>query len=337
MLSATGKPPAELRLFRAGINKTLKGDFVWSARSVAAVEEQWARLGRDFGFDVEHSTFDPAVAPKDREAAGWGQIDPRPEGLFVRAIKWTPDMAAKIAARAFRYISPTPQIDRATGEIVGVLNAALTNLPATLNAAPLVLSARSHLPPTRTTMDPKMLIKDMYTACSALLASCQSGAESEDPAVKEMCSALSEVLAPTCSKLQEMGATADGEPAPLATLSSVFEAAQQVTGAKEGLVGALLALSARAAQKDAAQKGAAQDERADLWGKIVAAKKAVPADRDRFLKLSAADLRSYLAVAPALVPVAEVAVPAVQLSASPAAPAAEDAEVDALLGLVRVG
>lgn len=336
---AAGKLPTEVRLFKAGVNRTLKGDFVWSKRSAEMVKQQWERLGRDFGFDVEHSSLDPSVPPKDREAAGWGKLDSRPDGLFVRNIQWTADMGPKIAAKAWRYLSPTPQIDLKTGEIIGVINCALTNLPATLAPEPLVLSARPSPIQTRLTrMDPMKTKKDMYQACSALLTACQAGAECEDPATKEMALALSEVLAPAISKLQEMGAAADGEPVPMATLSAVYETAVKVTGQADGLVGALMALSAQATQRTKTAAAVQKDERAELWGKILSAKKAHPADRERFMTLSAADLRSYLAVAPALLPTEEEpAVAAAPLSASPSAPASEAPEADALLSLVRVG
>lgn len=342
-LSAAGKPPTEVRLFRAGKNATLKGTFLWTDRSVELVKQQWAKLGRDFGFDYEHGSLDPSVAPKDREAAGWGRIDPRPDGLWVTGIQWTGPALEKIAAKAFRYLSPTPQIDTASGEIVGCLNCALTNLPATLNAAPLVLSERPSPPRNGFTstrlnaMDPKTK-KDMYAACSALLAACQAGAESEDPQIKEMATALSEMLAPAISKLQEMGATDGGEPVSMAALNAVYETAQKVTGQADGLVGALLALSAQATQKVAVKKDAEKDERAQLFAQILSAKKAHPSDKDSFLKLSVADLRSYLKVAPALLPEGEEpAVAAAPLSASPSAPASEAPEADALLSLVRVG
>lgn len=334
-----GKPPSEVRLFAAGKTATLKGPLVWNARSVAAVKTQWAKYARKFGFDFEHAATLQDGAPHNRIAAGWGVLDPRPDGLWVTNIEWTPRAAAQIAAKEWRYLSPELRFDTKTNEIIEVYKASLTNDPATLAPTPLVLSAR----PSPAQQSNKGLnmknIKDMYQACSALLAACQAGAESEDPAVKEMCSALSEVLAPAASKLQEMMGPDAEAPASLSMLNEVFEAAQQVTGQKDGLVGALLGLSATAKLKVEGKKDAEKEEKAQLFGQILSARKAHPTDKDRFLKLSTADLKSYLKIAPVLVPgEEEAAVPATTLSAAPG-PKALDAgeqasDVAALLAQV---
>lgn len=139
-LDAAAPPPAAVRLFPFGVIKTRKGTFTFTRRSAQLCMKMWGQLGREFGFDYEHGTFDKNVPPKERVASGWGKVELRKDGLWVTGITWTPDAARKIAAKEFRYLSAA-LLHNKQGEIVGVENCALTNLPATLDAEPLVLSA----------------------------------------------------------------------------------------------------------------------------------------------------------------------------------------------------
>lgn len=141
LLDAGGakKPPTELRLFKFGTNRTVKGNFRLTRSGAEQVMAQWRTLNRNFGFDFEHALFDKSVKPQDRVAAGWGHLEVRKDGLWVVGIEWTPDAARKIVNKEFRYLSPAFR-DK-SGEIVSVANCALTNYPATFDAVPLMLGA----------------------------------------------------------------------------------------------------------------------------------------------------------------------------------------------------
>lgn len=145
ILLAGNAPPTEVRIFRPGVNRTLKGDFTFTPRSAELVAKQWQTLGRDIGFDWGHSQFKDGVPEKHREASGWGKVEIRdtadgPE-CWITGIDWCQDAREQIADKRMRYLSPALIVDPDTGEIIAVKNVALTNNPATLDAEPLVLDA----------------------------------------------------------------------------------------------------------------------------------------------------------------------------------------------------
>lgn len=136
--------PTELALFVAGANKTSKGEFIWSARSVQECANFDAQRGIDSVIDYEHASLnarwanDPAAAGK---AAGWYKLDARAEGAFAKSVSWTKAGASSLNSREFRYLSPTILYDEETREITAIINSALTNNPATMKANPLVMSS----------------------------------------------------------------------------------------------------------------------------------------------------------------------------------------------------
>lgn len=136
------KAPDEVCLLRYGEVQTRKGLVRVTDRSLRLVAEQWRKYGRDMGFDYGHDQFNGNVPEKDKIAAGWGRVECRPGlGVFAFGIRWTDEARRKIEARELRYTSPAISVDPKTRELTGLENCALTNIPATLNPAPLTLSA----------------------------------------------------------------------------------------------------------------------------------------------------------------------------------------------------
>lgn len=141
---AEGAPPTEFQLFKAGKNKTLKGTFAYTPRSQKACAEFAAEVDRPLVIDYEHAslTADQARSPKDAgEAAGFFRVDPRPDGLWATDVEWVGDGAALLTSKKFRFFSPVVLFDPKSREITGVINAALTNNPATNGQKYLVASA----------------------------------------------------------------------------------------------------------------------------------------------------------------------------------------------------
>lgn len=81
--------------------------------------------------DYEHQTLATAANGQPAPAAGWiKDITWRSgEGLFATA-EWTPRAAEMIAAKEYRFISPVFKFDPATGDVLGIEMAAITNNPA---------------------------------------------------------------------------------------------------------------------------------------------------------------------------------------------------------------
>lgn len=138
-----GEAPSELRLFRAGVNQTSKGDLLFDEASAALVMEDYAVRGNELPFDIGHDSLSPTGPVERHEAAGWFKPEVRPgEGgseLWASGIAWCSDIAEKIKARKYRYFSPAIQTD---GEkrITRLVNVALTNLPATYGLTPMMAS-----------------------------------------------------------------------------------------------------------------------------------------------------------------------------------------------------
>lgn len=82
--------------------------------------------------DYEHQTVLTKDNGKPAPAAGWvhGLEWREGKGLFAVGVKWTDAARASIQSDEYRYISPVFHYNRQTGEVIGLLNAALTNNPA---------------------------------------------------------------------------------------------------------------------------------------------------------------------------------------------------------------
>lgn len=146
-LSPDGSPPTDFTLIVAGPMHTEYGTFQWTARSGKSVAEQWAKRNRRFMWDYEHFSTKtdkdgkPITDVHARRAAGNSTPLADARGFHMKGQSWTPDAAGYIRNGEFIYYSPVIGVDEATGEIIDVLKSALTNDPATLGCAPLMLSA----------------------------------------------------------------------------------------------------------------------------------------------------------------------------------------------------
>jgi phage I-like protein len=134
--------PKEFRLFAAGEVKTVKGTFLFdsaAAELVMAAANEW---GNDFPIDYNHAMvgllqLDPAAAGA---AAGWFKPQVRDGELWATDVTWTPKAKAMLEAREYRYCSPTFHPGE-KGRVERLVNVALTNIPATHKAPPLMAHA----------------------------------------------------------------------------------------------------------------------------------------------------------------------------------------------------
>jgi phage I-like protein len=85
--------------------------------------------------------LDPAEAGK---AAGWFKPEIRQGELWAADIKWTPKAKQMLKDREYRYCSPTFRHSEA-GEVLELINVAITNLPATYGMDPLMASRAARL------------------------------------------------------------------------------------------------------------------------------------------------------------------------------------------------
>lgn len=101
------------------------------ADAAAVVERTLARAGKaHLPIDYEHQTDLAAANGKPAPAAGWISLfSVRDDGIWA-LVDWTAKARSMLAAREYRYISPTFMADQETGAVRVILRAALTNNPA---------------------------------------------------------------------------------------------------------------------------------------------------------------------------------------------------------------
>lgn len=141
-LALEGKAPTNLRIFPAGAFTTTKGTFNFTPKSAALVMQEHRMYGNRRSVDYEHQAL--AEPPVEAPAAGWYDLEARntPEGpeLWATNLEWTERARARIDAKEYLYTSPAFLHDDER-QVVGFVNFALTNLPAT-HGLPALIAAK---------------------------------------------------------------------------------------------------------------------------------------------------------------------------------------------------
>jgi phage I-like protein len=138
------EPPSEFLIFRAGVNPTDKGDFVFDAAAAQAVMAEYAREGHDCMLDLEHDSINPAVrlARSDaRDAMAYYGLELRAGALWAVNVKWTAEGIRRLAARTQRFVSPAFADDKDTGRVLRFVNCGLVSMPAMYDAPALVAAS----------------------------------------------------------------------------------------------------------------------------------------------------------------------------------------------------
>lgn len=269
-----GEPPREYLAFRWGDNATTKGTLKLTPEGAQKIMDDYRARGVVRCFDYYHSTYNPAVAPDERKAAGQFRLELRSDGLWFVDIQWTPAADKAIRAGEWPYISPAVLHDKA-GVIVQCRNAGLVTDPGTIGAVPTVLSASGPHPAStpeplkgKSMADKKRAVLDAYAACEQAMRRCQA-------------------LADTDGSEQELGNRATGHMAPLMDMMRAH------MGSAGYLDGATMAAKTTAARDKVlatleAELGEADPEK--LHGKLLARLlSAAPAPTAEGVLLSAED------------------------------------------------
>jgi len=141
------EPPSEFRLFRAGVNHTQKGAFLFDDDAAAQVMAAWQEWGVDLTIDLNHDSLDLHAmhARSDAsDARGWFQLELRAGELWAINVTWTPDGERRLREKTQRYTSPAFNVDEHE-RIIEVVNCAICAMPATNRCAPLVAARRLNL------------------------------------------------------------------------------------------------------------------------------------------------------------------------------------------------
>ena len=263
--------PTEFRLFADGANETTKGTFVLDPGGLAEALADFKRRGVDLPIDLEHDALseDARAARADAgDARGWFKLEARDGELWAVDVTWTPDGERRLRDRTQRYISPVFAYDD-EGRIVGVRNCALTAMPATLGAVPLVAASEDNRGAEcrlseGSNMDPK-IIKEALDVLEAgdegkalellkgIVAAAAGGGEvpaETPPAVEESADAPPEESAPGEKDDEEQARTvatsqlSDADAAELAMLRA--ERLERDAAERRTLIGSLVQLGAEA-------------------------------------------------------------------------------------------
>lgn len=158
-IAANGDLPKEVRLFRAGANRTHNGTFMLTENSVKSCMDRWREWGVDLAFDYAHAMAGAKYSANPQEAmkaAGWCSLEARPSAsgteLWATNCSWTPAGALMLKNREARYCSPMFRHSE-SGEVEEILNVALTAFPATFGADPMMASRNPEAPDEK---DPPM-------------------------------------------------------------------------------------------------------------------------------------------------------------------------------------
>jgi hypothetical protein len=125
--------PTEVLVCPWGLVPSVKGDFIMDGRAAQEIIAAFNQHGVDLVIDFEHQTLggDYASPSGKAPAAGWiKRLFARPGvGLFA-SVSWTPEGAADLAGRKYRYLSPVVMVRKVDNRADVLHSVALTNKPA---------------------------------------------------------------------------------------------------------------------------------------------------------------------------------------------------------------
>lgn len=203
-LEASEPLPTEFLIFPAGVSDSTKGPAIFDAAAARSVMAEYEKQGVDLMIDLEHlSLKSPHITNYDPDARGWFKLELRDGALWAVDVRWTPEGAERLREKRQRYISPAFKVDE-NERVLELVNVAITAMPATYDAAPLVAANRSN-----NQMDPKLvqealdaLVAEDDAKCAEILKSMLAsaaggGAPPADPPTEESNAPPGEPPAPT--------------------------------------------------------------------------------------------------------------------------------------------
>ncbi|WP_167525397.1 phage protease [Roseomonas genomospecies 6] len=334
-----GQAPEWVQLLPAGTFAPNDGRAPWSMKDPAAViaASMAAAPKGLLAIDYDHAA--DLAAPKGgaAPAAGWiTTLDARPDGIWAK-VEWTPAGAKAIAAREYRFISPSFLHGKGDRAVTRIIGAGLVNRPALSQLSALASSQGD-------TMDPVLKAvldalgcppnADQATALAAV-ATLKAGT-----APAALCSAVGVAADATpdqiVASVKTLKAAADGVKAIAAAAglgadATADQIAASVKTLKTNATAATLletqvtALAAKVQALEGDKLGAEVD-------KVIAEGKFVPAQRADLLALAAADKAAFDRLTANAVPVLKAGEQG-GVKPAPGELSAEDKAVCAAMGL----
>ena len=199
LIELGGTVPTEIKLLPAGKFRAKDGrpeglaGWVMNDASANALLSASTDQADKYLIDYDHQTLHSKVNGQQAPAAGWfAELAWRPDdGLYAVDVEWTAAASAAIEAKEYRYISPVLRYNPETGEVTGLLMAALVNYPA-LDGLNDLAAAHFILQPTQDlSMDIDVLIERLNLTALAT----ETDILSEIDKLKDLSESLSAQLA----------------------------------------------------------------------------------------------------------------------------------------------
>ncbi|MGA7673536.1 MAG: phage protease [Rhizomicrobium sp.] len=282
-IAVEGGAPKWVQLFPAGTFKPVDGRGPWTLGDPAAVI---AASKLPAPIDYDHGAERPANVSLNSRAAGWieelATAGPEGQSGFWARVDWTPEGAKAVAAKEYRFLSPS-FIHTKAGQITKVLRAALTNTPA------LELKALASIEQENSSVDPLAQIRE------ALGLAATASAEEVISAIK----ALKSGSAAMCTQLASIATAAGVEVAKDKTVDETHVAAI-CSKIKTPVAGDKTTIEKLQGEVDTLQKSIAtmQGERASDTAttkvdKAIEDRKLVPAQRDWAISYCSRDPKGF--------------------------------------------
>ena len=152
MFNLNGRAPTEIQLTPSGRFKAKDGRPQglpgWNIhrRNADQILAAASNQKDQFLVDYDHQTLYTRENGQPAPAAAWFKNLEWREGvgLFATDVEWTETAKVAIESREYRYISPVLSYDKKTGNITGILMAALVNYPAIDGLNDLSAQAAAH-------------------------------------------------------------------------------------------------------------------------------------------------------------------------------------------------
>ncbi|ECK6681524.1 hypothetical protein FSD04_01565 [Salmonella enterica] len=170
-LTASATPATRVRLLPAGEFRSNDGrpkecrTWVMNADCAKRLIETAANKQIEYSFDYEHQALRTVQNGKPAPASAWfSELEwVEGDGLYATDVRWTAAATQMITSLEYRYVSPVFSYNEFTGEVMGLLNVALTNIPALeeLDDGVIVaasrLAAMSIIPDEESSMDEEQI------------------------------------------------------------------------------------------------------------------------------------------------------------------------------------
>lgn len=144
------------RLFKAGRFETDHGVSVFDDTAAKTVLDDRARRANRFALDYDHLSLRDDATPEQRRAAGSFDIELRGGELWAVSLRLTTEAAKMLREGAILSCSPAWNQDPSTGRVISLINAALTNNPATHGATRIAATRPDTMPVRASALDPRL-------------------------------------------------------------------------------------------------------------------------------------------------------------------------------------